>query len=422
MRRDVFPKVRAIPAACCLVIALVFLAAPATAATTQVNVTKYCDNNYSIAEEAKILTVANLMANYTQVYSNGPLYMQGGTFDYNLTDKWAYTEKSMAYYGEHNGTYVRNITDKVGGMNPGDELWVLGIDKPITRYLNYTNVYTPNSSQGDMILAWWDNETGLAGNTWNSGLCLFFYTPPGTHGMSASLNFTNADMRDSMAPWYWIIVKDKYSPYDPFPSAKGFSVKNVTDLLIYPPHRYDFNTTGDSTNYAYGYQVASLPSNATDPSVQVTVTTDLAKIADDDGTTYLSESDGNDKYAAQRFVFNFTANDNATLTERLNVTWKGSGYHDNASATQGADLYIWNGGSSSYEKLADTSSNSTTTLTGGNSTVATNYVVDGNVTVLVMQKSAQQPVGEDGTYYSHLETDYVKLVVTQHHKNSEYTL
>ena len=409
MRRDVFPKVRAIPAACCLVIALVFLAAPAMAATTQVNVTKYCDNNYSIAEEAKILTVDDLMANYTQVYSNGPLYMQGGTFDYSLTDKWAYTEDSMAYYGEHNGTYVRNITNEVGGMNPGDELWVLGIDKPITRYLNYTNVYAPNSNQGDMILAWWDNETGLAGNTWNSGLCLFFYTPPETHGMSASLNFTNADMHDSMAPWYWIIVKDKYPPNSTvnpyFPSAKGFSVKNVTDLLIYPPHRYDFNTTGDTTRYAYEGGVTGLPSTATDPSAEVTDAAKLAKIADDDGISYSTDSADNGEYAAQRFVF--TLKESAANVERLNVTWKGSGTHDNVSATQGAGLYIWNGGTG-YQPL-----------TGDITSGISDYVVDGNVTVLVKQNAA---TNEDDELYSHLATDYVKLVVTHHNTNSKYTL
>ncbi|WP_292393470.1 hypothetical protein [Methanoculleus sp. UBA303] len=411
MRRDVFPKVRAIPAACCLVIALMLLAAPAMAATTQVNVTKYCDNNYSTAVKTANLTVANLMANYTQVYSNGPLYMQKGTFD--LNDTWGDANQGMVYYGEHNGTYVSNITGEVGGMSDGDELWVLGIDKPITRYFGYDNVYTPNSRQGDMILAWWDNETGLAGNTWNSGLCLFFYTPPSVYGFADSLNLTNRDMEASFDSWYQRFVPDKYNVSALYPAANGLSVKNVTDLLIYPPHRYDFNTTGDTDEWAYEGGVSGVPTSATVPSTAFSST---SEIADNDSSVYWTNTTDDGKYAAQRFVF--TLKESAANVERLNVTWKGSGTHDNVSATQGADLYIWNGGSSSYEKLADTSSNSTTTLTGGNASVATNYVVDGNVTVLVMQKSAQQPVGEDGKYYSHLATDHVKLVVTHHHSNS----
>jgi hypothetical protein len=410
MKRDIFPKVRAIPAACCLVIALVFLAAPAMAAATEgVTVTKYCDNNYSTAEEAKILTLAQLQ-DLSSVYSNGLLYMQGGTFD-NTTDVWIYTSGSMACFGEQNGTYVRNITDEAGGMNPGDELWVVASDG-YKMHFNYTNVYAPNSSQGEMIFSW-QNETHTVPD-YADGIRLFFYTP-------SDLNFTNADMRDSMAPWYWIIVKDKYNPNDLYPSAKGLSVKTVSDLKIYPPHRYDFNTTGDTNKSAYAGGVTGLPSTATDPSEQVTATTDLAKIADDDGISYSTDSADNGEYAAQRFVF--TLKESAANVERLNVTWKGSGTHDDVSATQGADLYIWNG--SSYEKLADTSSNSTTTLTGGNASVATNYVVDGNVTVLVKQKSAQFTIGEEPElikYQSHLATDYVKLVVTHHNTNSKYTL
>ncbi|MDD2788478.1 hypothetical protein, partial [Methanoculleus sp.] len=230
MKRDVFPKVRAIPAACCLIIALVFLAAPATATTTQVSVTKYCDNNYSTAEDAETLTLAQLQG-LSAIYSNGLLYMQGGIFD-NTTDVWTYTSGSMACFGEQNGTYVRNITDRVGGMSVGDEIKVAASDG-YGMYFNYTNVYAPNSSQGEMILSW-QNETHTVPD-YADGIRLFFYTP-------SDLNFTNADMRDSMASWYWVIVKDKYNPSDLYPSAKGLSVKSISDLKIYPPHRYDFNT------------------------------------------------------------------------------------------------------------------------------------------------------------------------------------
>ncbi len=397
MRRDVFPKVRAIPAACCLVIALVFLAAPAMAATTQVNVTKYCDNNYSAVEEAKTLTLAQLQG-LSAVYSNGPVCMQGGIFN-NTTDVWMYTSGSMACFGEQNGTYVRNITDNVSGMNPGDELRVVASDGYKT-YFNYTNVYAPNSSQGEMILSW-QNETHTVPD-YADGIRLFFYTP-------SDLNFTNQDMKESMAPWYWRLTKDRYDSSNICPSAKGLSVKTVSDLKIYPPHRYDFNTTGDRTvyNHAYAGGVTGLPSSATDPSDPFTST---SPIADDDGSVYWTNTTDDGKYAAQRFVFNVT--ESAANIERLSVTWAGESSHD-ASVDQGATTYIWKSGTG-YQPL-----------TGDITSGISDYIVNNNVTVLVKQNASQSTIGvppDETTYRSRLATDYVKLVVTHHNTNSKYTL
>jgi len=404
-----------LPGLICLVVAMVLLAVPAMAATTQVNVTKYCDNNYSAVEQSATVNYTYMMNNYPQIYSNGPVYMQGGSF--NTNDVWGTAGQGMRPYGEHNGTYVHNLTDKVGGMSDGDELWVHGIDWPVTRYFNYTNVYTPNNSQGDMILSWWDSDYGFVSNGWSQGMRLFFYTPPESHGVNDSLNFTNMDMHDSMASWYWMIIEDKYNSGHYYPSAKGLSVKNVTDLKIYPPHRYDFNTTGNTpTKYAYYGEVAGVPNTATVPSNAFGSTTD---IADNDSASYLQKADTTNYSAAQRFVFNVT--ENATLIETLGVTWIGNGSHDNESATQGATLYIWDGTSSSYEQLATTTQNGTRTLSDTLTSGISDYVVNGNVTVLVKQNDVTNTVGET-TYYSRLATDYVKLVVRHHNKNSEYTL
>jgi hypothetical protein len=405
MKPHAFSKARMMPAACCLVIALMLLAAPAMAATTEITVTKYCDNNYSAAADSETLDLAALQA-LSSVYSNGPVYMQGGTFDYNLST-WAYTEDSMTYFGGHNGTYVSNITDRVGGMSVGDEIKVAASDG-YGMYFNYTNVYAPAACQGDMILAWWDSDSGVV-PTWTKGLRLFFYTPAGTYGMSDSLNFTNADMRDSMASWYWRMVTDKYSPYGTFPSAKGLTVQTVSDLEIYPPHRYDFNTTGDTTEWAYEGEVSGVPNDATTPSTQITNTIDLTKIADDDGTSYSTSSNTDSYYAAQRFVFNVT--ESAANIEKLNVTWIGTG--TNAGGTNGADLYIWNG--SSYELLQSSTGSTEVMLTGEKTSSISNYINGGNVTVLVKQKgTADEGAGSSST----LATDYVKLVVTHHHSNS----
>jgi len=90
---------------------------------------------------------------------------------------------------------------------------------------------------------------------------------------------------------------------------------------------------------------------------------------------------------------------------KINVTWDGKGYHDNGN--NGATLYIWNG--SGYEQLDTTDSgdeNTEITLTGGVTSSIGSYINGGNVTVLVEQNTKQ------ADYFSYIETDYVKLVVT----------
>lgn len=398
MRQHSVLKARVIPAACCLVIALLFVAAPAMAATTEVTVTKYRDNNYSSVENETTLDLAELQA-LSSVASGGPLYMQGGTFDYNLS-VWAYTPGSMSDFGEQNGTYVRDITDEVGGMNAGDEIWVVASDGYKT-YFNHTNVYAPHASQGEMILSW-ENDTSTV-PTYENGIRLFFYTPD-------DLNFTNENMRDSMASWYWRLVADKYSPFGVFPSAMGLSSRTVSDLKIYPPHRYDFETSGDTTQWAYWGGVAGEPGSATEPGNSIN---GISWIAADDNDSYPSSSEYvTGDSAAHRFVFAVV--ENPDNIEKLDITWIGTGTHENG-VDNGATLYIWNG--THYEQLDTTDSGIEDTLT---STIATNvskYVVGGNVTVLAKQNGE-----DDGSLTSVLETDYVKLVVTHHHRNSNFVL
>ena len=398
MKKNSLPNVRVIPAIFCLIIALLFVAAPAMATgTTNITVTKYHDNNYSAVENSTTLNLAALQG-LSAVASGGPLGMQGGTFNYGL-DLWAYTPDSMAYFGEQNGTYVRDITDQVGGMSVGDEIWVVASDGYKT-YFNYTNVYAPHVNQSEMILSW-KNDTSTV-PTYEDGIRLFFYTP-------SDLNFTNADMRDSMAPWYWRVVYDKFSPYGAFPSAKGLSAKTVSDLEIYPPHRYDFATGGDTTEWAYAGGVDGVPTSATEPN---TPFSSMSEIADVGGSSYLTSSDTEDYSAAHRFVFDVV--EDPDNIESLAVTWIGTGTHD--GGTNGATVYIWNNGTG-YEELNATTSGSEVTLTGTITTDIGDYVIDGNVTVLVKQKGAS-----DGDDASVLATDYVKLVVTHHHRNSNFVL
>jgi hypothetical protein len=211
-------------------------------------------------------------------------------------------------------------------------------------------------------------------------------------------------MRDSLAPWY------RYNYSSIWPSAKGLSVKYVNQLKIYPPHRHDFNTTGDTTEWAYKGAVSSDPPGSIDMPNDAFGSTGI--IADDDGTFQIDFSNSN--YAAHRFNFSIdTATDKdgpVNKIERLSITWNGKGWHDSGGSANGTSLYVWNG--SGYEELDSTPSGEEESLTGEISADISNYVNSGNVTILVVQDTAGDEMNS-----SHIETDYVNLVVMHHHSN-----
>lgn len=369
----------------CLCIAIALLVVPAAAGTEYVNVTKYCDNNYAVVDSWENFSYEDLRT-IGQYQSNGEIRMQGlvtpddweksGLNPEDFQDGWDATE-SMNFkpYGAHNGTLVEDIVEQIGGMPEGSELEVADSTYPrATRHFSKTNVYEPPTGQGEMVLCWWDSVDGLVPN-WGKGMRLYFYTPE-------DLDFSNMDMKEAFAPWYYQTSKDKYSDFVG-PSAKGLSVQTVDTINIYPPHRYDFATGGDTVKTAY-----SMDS-------QITNTADLAKIAADDGISYETVSQGVGEKAAQRFVF--TLNENFTDIEKLAFAWDGTSSHDDSAADQGATVSILTDGG-----YVD--------LTGDITTDIGDYVINGDVTVLVEQNTPS-----DRDYQSHIATDYVNLVVTHHH-------
>ncbi|MGB2841324.1 MAG: DUF3344 domain-containing protein [Halobacteriota archaeon] len=179
-------------------------------------------------------------------------------------------------------------------------------------------------------------------------------------------------------------------------------LKNIT-------HVYDFSdnfsgTPGEDA-WAFRYQVdAKPPTNNGVPNTEFS-STEYGYIKTDNGVYQPDESDCDGNYAAHRFNFSI----DETAPEKINVTWNGKGWHDNGTSYNGTQLYIWNG--TAYEELDNTTSGADVTLTGVNKSAATTYINGGNVTVLVVQKSADH-TGEDDPERSHIATDYVRLEVT----------
>ena len=181
-----------------------------------------------------------------------------------------------------------------------------------------------------------------------------------------------------------------------------------------PRGLYDFLTGAGEDKWAYRYQFCG----GGGPSIEFTATQYVNISADDDlEVCDVTTTDG--CYAAHRF--NFSINDSCTCTcinesalemSVINVTWNGKGWHD--TLTDGAKLYIYNFTSAAYEQLdTDTQTPAVeVTLTGEKTSSVSSYISpSGNVTILVKQTSAQTS-GPGGVEYSHICTDYVKLVVT----------
>lgn len=400
-----------------LVVGGMVVAPASAAATTWAHVTRYADNNYTTVTNFTNMTYVDMANNFTNVYSNGDIYMQEGTF--NSSDKYGDAGQGMINFYGHNGTYVRNLTDRVG-MDEGDELKVVSNDGWKV-YFGEDDIYSPEAAQPSLVLTWWDTEMGFVPN-FSYGMRLYFYdpNPAPTYGVADCLNFTLHEMCNNFDPWYQRWVGD-WNGTGSYPNTKGLSAKNVQYLKIYPPHRHDFNTTGDTTEYAFRGEVGASP-GVGDPSTAFASTTN---IADDDGSYVTTPSDTDGYYAAHRF--NFTINTDSALDgpltdiEKFNVTWHGAGLNDGGN---GATLYVYNFTADDYEQLDTDSSSSAVYLTGDIvGTVATdgtisgigNYVNSGNMTVLVKQNS---PTSSGDGYISEIDTDYVKLTVTHHHWNS----
>jgi outer membrane protein assembly factor BamB len=174
--------------------------------------------------------------------------------------------------------------------------------------------------------------------------------------------------------------------------------------------RYDFNTArareSPKKAWAFKYQVGNSP-GAGDPSEEFNAT-EYANIRFDD-TVYASNQTTTDGYyAAHRFNFSIDDNEESWIT-KINVTWNGKGYRDaQGGSDDGATLYIRNFTSAAYELLQNSGNTyAEVTLTGEKTSSISSYINAGNVTILVKQNS---PHGLAGV--SHIETDYVKLVVT----------
>jgi DMSO/TMAO reductase YedYZ molybdopterin-dependent catalytic subunit len=197
-----------------LCIVIVSLAAPALAATTVVNVTKYAADETTILNETTVTygwMEANLAVQgdgVTEYFHQGPIF-EG--------DRWDPDETSnLKSKGFVKGTDVKDLCELVGGMSAGDKIKIRD-SGGFNRRFGYENVYSPQEEQGPMVLCWC--KDGMYPPDYADGMQLVFF--------ANDHRFGNWDMHECMAPEY------RYNHSSIYPSSNGLSVKYISDIAIY---------------------------------------------------------------------------------------------------------------------------------------------------------------------------------------------
>jgi|GEM_PF-1035951 len=219
-----------------LLAAMLVIAPVAAAKTTQVQVIRYANDGVTVANQTTV-DVA-WMESHLPVFGDGqtPYLFQGPLTqitNYSDPAKWNPAEDDNV--GKVNetikGTYLTDLCNLVGGMQPGGELKVVASDGFFKTFA-YDNVYSPQARQGPMVLAWW---TAREGYTYQDGIRLFF-------GADTSVNpyglhvFGNQDMKETFDEKYW----GWYGGKDALPSAAQLSNKWVAKIEIFPAPASDW--------------------------------------------------------------------------------------------------------------------------------------------------------------------------------------
>lgn len=148
-------------------------------------------------------------------------------------------EKDM---GAVKGTKLPDLTDLVGGMNPGDTVRVKA-DDGFSRTFAYENVYNPPPRQGPMVITWFRADDGYVPD-YTTGMRLVFFADNATNpwGIHA---FGNWDWHESAAPEYWYFYIQGNERY---PTTTGLSVQSVSEITVYQGN----NSAGSGTNATSG--------------------------------------------------------------------------------------------------------------------------------------------------------------------------
>ncbi|AKJ38403.1 DUF3344 domain-containing protein [Methanosarcina barkeri] len=282
---------------------------------------------------------------------------------YNLSN-FNWNIASHDFWKLDNNNVANETCDGLSGTHTYFDLHTFGV-KNLTNY-----------NDGNNYAIFWrghGNDTG--GET-------EIYDPPYTYPILT----INPNTESYYTPYLAVFKTTKITTYDFSEDTAG---RAGEDVFAY---RYKNNSRAPITNDV--------------PDIEFTPA-QYTNIKADDGIFQQDETDADGNYAAHRFVFDASCCANASNFDAFNVTWNGRGYHDAGGTSNGAYLYIWNFNTGAYEELDNCDGIGTEQyLTGEKTDNLGNYINNGQVIVLAEQKTAHDMLDA-----SHIDTDYVKLLL-----------
>jgi PKD repeat protein len=235
----------------CISIALALLTSPTFAYSTQVTVTKY--DAYGAVIGGPQTVDINWMEN-TPVYGDGTThyFFHGPTFDYSSYDTlWDPDENDNVLsrdYGAVKGTDVRDLCNLVGGMDVNDYVTIKATDN-FAKIFDYDDVYTPDTDEMRMVLAWYNGEESITGESqgvgypdtgYSVGMRLHFFADTSNNPWGHHC-FGIWDMHENLDPNRWHYYYDGNF----WPSSSGLSVKYTNRVEIYQPKLISCDASGN---------------------------------------------------------------------------------------------------------------------------------------------------------------------------------
>lgn len=232
---------------------------------------------------------------------------------------------------------------------------------------------------------------------------------------------------------FWRGHNDTYTSYDIYdppypqvnPETESYYVPFLAVLKLHNVYLYDFSSDTEGVagvvHKAYRFQNDSRAPTTNDvPDIEFT-DAEYENIMYDDQVFQSDVTNADGNFAAHRFAFNVSNCHcgclNISDIDAINVTWNGKGWHDAGDDANGTFLYIWNYTSQSYEELDDCAGDGSENYLTGERCVFSGYdlsnYIDENCKIIVLaeQKTEQYEDEEFITKYSHIESDYVKLIL-----------
>jgi hypothetical protein len=226
--------IRLVPFMAAVILLCVFVNPVFAAPTTAVHVIKYAQDGVTVINETTV--DYRWMETNLPVQGDGKIHYfhQGPVFVENKEQQWDVNETTnFKDRGAVKGTDVKDLSNLVGGMKPGDEVMIKATDGYHIEF-GYENVYNPPPRQGPMVVCWYNGEETGAGERqgvgyppdYHVGMRLVFFAdssqnPEGKHV------FGNNDMRRVMPPSTIYLFDDLY------PSTSGYTVKWVDEVRVY---------------------------------------------------------------------------------------------------------------------------------------------------------------------------------------------